>query len=154
MISHTSDLLLTRPLDNETRRLAVELLAQLLRNDDIPMQHRVQSATHVEADKIFTFGEFTFDPRFRRVTRGKCVIPLTLREYELLAALAARAGAPVSKNVLRVEVWQNTIAADSRSIDQHVSELRRKLRSQDSSSPITTTRKYGYSLNGNWVARP
>lgn len=153
MISHTNDLLLTRPLDNETRRLAVELLAQLLRSDELPTQHRVQSATHSDADKIFTFGEFTFDPRFRRVTRGKCVIPLTLREYELLGALAARAGAPVSKNVLRVEVWQNTIAADSRSIDQHVAELRRKLRCEDATSQIMTTRKYGYSLNGTWVAR-
>ena len=139
-------------IDHETRRFAVELLTQLLGDEPIPPRLKPENEPN---GHVFVFGEFTFDPRFRRVSKGKLVIALTLREYELLAALAARSGAPVSKASLRSEVWKNTIDSSSRSIDQHVAELRKKLPSDERrSSAIVTVRKYGYALNGEWIARP
>lgn len=140
-------------IDHETRRLAVELLTQLL-GDNAGIQRIRPLNMQESAGRLFTFGEFTFDPKFRRVTRSKTVIALTLREYELLAALASRSGAPVSKTTLRAEVWGNRIPADSRSIDQHVAELRRKLRIGDGECAIQTIRKYGYALSGEWVETP
>jgi DNA-binding response OmpR family regulator len=140
-------------LDQETRRLAVELLTQLLGDDQMVLNSPRRVVLPEEREKIFVFGAFTFDPRFRRVTRGREVIPLSLREYELLAALAARSGAPMSKSELRAEVWRGTIPVHSRSIDQHISELRRKLRFTDSDAPIETIRKFGYALAGKWITR-
>lgn len=140
-------------IDHETRRLAVELLTQLL-GDDTGSQRIRPLSMQESAGRLFTFGEFTFDPKFRRVTQSRTVIALTLREYELLAALASRSGAPVSKTTLRAEVWGNRIPADSRSIDQHVAELRRKLRTANGECALQTIRKYGYALIGEWVERP
>jgi hypothetical protein len=63
----------------------------------------------------------------RRVWVGGTEVPLTFQEFELLAFLTAHPGTVFSRADLVREVWQRDFAADSRTVDVHVSRLRHKL---------------------------
>ena len=54
-------------------------------------------------------------------------LTLSVREFELLSALARRAGAIVSREELYAEVWGGDLRAGDRSVDVYVSKLRGKL---------------------------
>jgi hypothetical protein len=63
----------------------------------------------------------------RRVWVDGAEIPLTFQEFELLAFLAAHPATVFSRADLVRQVWQRDFAADSRTVDVHVSRLRHKL---------------------------
>jgi DNA-binding response OmpR family regulator len=63
----------------------------------------------------------------RRVWADGSEVPLTFQEFELLAFLAAHPATVFSRADLVREVWQRDFAADSRTVDVHVSRLRHKL---------------------------
>ena len=75
-------------------------------------------------------------------------VPLTTREFDLLAALIANAGEPVSRDYLMKAVAGVTWKAIDRRIDVLVSRLRKKLHSYDPSGKalIETVRCAGYQL--------
>ena len=93
------------------------------------------------------FGDIEIDERLRIVLRSGVEVKLTFKEYELLLALARRNGAAASKQALMSEVWNTTVQLESRTLDQHVFELRRKLE-RPSREPrhLLTVRKFGYRL--------
>jgi DNA-binding response OmpR family regulator len=72
-------------------------------------------------------GPLTVDPRSRRVTHAGAPVELSPKEFDLLAYLAARAGAVVSKRELLSEVWQLPYGGSDKTVDVHLSWLRRKL---------------------------
>jgi hypothetical protein len=63
----------------------------------------------------------------RRVWVDGAEVPLTFQEFELLAFLTAHPATVFSRADLVREVWQRDFAADSRTVDVHVSRLRHKL---------------------------
>ena len=99
------------------------------------------------ATEPYAFGDIVVDEYMRIVWREGVEVSLTPKEYELLVALARRRGAPASKQALMNEVWNTTVETQSRTLDQHVFELRRKLEKM-SREPrhLITVRKYGYRL--------
>jgi DNA-binding response OmpR family regulator len=54
-------------------------------------------------------------------------LTLSVREFELLAAMARRAGAVVSRSELYSAVWGGELRGGDRSVDVYVSKLRGKL---------------------------
>ena len=54
-------------------------------------------------------------------------LTLSVREFELLAAMARRAGAIVTRTELYTEVWGGELRPGDRSVDVYVSKLRNKL---------------------------
>lgn len=74
-----------------------------------------------------TVGDLTVDPRSRRVTLGGTPVELSPKEFDLLAFLAARAGTVVTKRELLAEVWQLPYGGSDKTVDVHLSWLRRKL---------------------------
>jgi DNA-binding response OmpR family regulator len=74
-----------------------------------------------------TVGPLTVDPRSRRVTYAGTAVELSPKEFDLLAYLAARAGTVVSKRELLTEVWQLPYGGSDKTVDVHLSWLRRKL---------------------------
>jgi len=72
---------------------------------------------------------------------------LTPREFDLLTYLAARPGAVVTKQELLVEVWQQPYGSADKSVDVHVSWLRRKL-GENAQEPryLHTVRRAGVRL--------
>jgi DNA-binding response OmpR family regulator len=76
---------------------------------------------------VLTVGELSIDLRTRRAELGGRPIDLRPREFELLAFLMGRPGEYVSKVELLDEVWQRPRGASDKTVDVHVSWLRRKL---------------------------
>jgi DNA-binding response OmpR family regulator len=72
-------------------------------------------------------GPLTVDPRSRRVTNAGAPVELSPKEFDLLAYLAARVGTVVSKRELLGEVWQLPYGGSDKTVDVHLSWLRRKL---------------------------
>ena len=67
------------------------------------------------------------DHHQRRVWVDGAEVPLTFQEFELLAFLSAHPATVFSRADLVSRVWQRDFTADSRTVDVHVSRLRRKL---------------------------
>ena len=67
------------------------------------------------------------DHEQRRVIVDGAEVTLTFQEFELLAFLAAHPATVFSRADLVRKVWQRDFTADSRTVDVHVSRLRRKL---------------------------
>jgi hypothetical protein len=67
------------------------------------------------------------DHERRRVLVDGAEVTLTFQEFELLAFLAAHPATVFSRADLVKKVWQRDFTADSRTVDVHVSRLRRKL---------------------------
>jgi two-component system, OmpR family, KDP operon response regulator KdpE len=72
-------------------------------------------------------GDLTVDPRSRRVVHAGEPVELSPKEFNLLAYLAARAGTVVPKRELLAEVWQLPYGGSDKTVDVHLSWLRRKL---------------------------
>ncbi|MGN9907114.1 response regulator transcription factor [Phytohabitans sp. LJ34] len=72
-------------------------------------------------------GELRVDPRSREATLAGAALDLTPREFDLLHHLAARAGQVVTKRELLTEVWQVPYGGADKTVDVHLSWLRRKL---------------------------
>jgi DNA-binding response OmpR family regulator len=74
-----------------------------------------------------TVGPLVVDRRGRQVTYDGRAVELSPKEFDLLAYLAARPGAVVSKRELLSEVWQQPYGGSDKTVDVHLSWLRRKL---------------------------
>ncbi len=100
------------------------------------------------SDGVERFGEIEVDPAARRVCRAGDEVALTPKEFDLLLALVRRQGAVASRDTLLQEVWGYRNPVNSRTVDTHVAELRRKLE-DDPSAPrwILTVYKAGYRFN-------
>jgi DNA-binding response OmpR family regulator len=78
-------------------------------------------------DPVITIGGLSIDTRSREVTVDGRPAELARKEFELLLVLARRAGEVVSKRDLLAEVWQLAWGGSDRTVDVHLSWLRRKL---------------------------
>jgi DNA-binding response OmpR family regulator len=72
-------------------------------------------------------GGLRVDQRSRMANLDGAALDLTPREFDLLHYLAARSGAVVTKKELLVEVWQQPYGGADKTVDVHLSWLRRKL---------------------------
>jgi DNA-binding response OmpR family regulator len=93
------------------------------------------------------FADLELDPATRDVRRDGRQVVLRPKEYDLLRALVARAGAVVTRRELLAEVWGYRDDVTSRTVDTHVAVLRRKL-GHAAGEPgfIVTVAKTGYRL--------
>ena len=80
-----------------------------------------------DEDPVITVGGLVIDTRSYEVTVDGREIELARKEFELLLALARRAGEVVTKRDLLSEVWQLAWGGSDRTVDVHLSWLRRKL---------------------------
>lgn len=72
-------------------------------------------------------GTLTVDLTAREAWLDDAPLRLSKREFELLAYLAARVGQVVTRPQLLADVWRSPYGGDDRTVDVHVSWLRRKL---------------------------
>ena len=80
-----------------------------------------------EAAHAVVVGGLRIDQRTREVSLDGASIELTRKEFDLLLYLAEHAGEVVSKRVLLAEVWQQAYGGADKTVDVHLSWLRRKL---------------------------
>jgi DNA-binding response OmpR family regulator len=89
-------------------------------------------------------GTLRLDPRRREVAVGGSVVELRAREFDLLAALARDPGVVLSREALLEDVWGTDFPGETRTVDVHVSELRKKL--GPAGPTIESVRGIGYRL--------
>jgi len=80
-----------------------------------------------DPDPALTVGGLSVDRSTRVVMLDGEPLDLTKMEFDLLAYLAGRAGRVVSKRQLMAEVWQQPYGGADKTVDVHLSWLRRKL---------------------------
>jgi DNA-binding response OmpR family regulator len=109
---------------------------------------RARGSNGAERVPVERFGDIEVNPASGTVIRDGEPVTLTPKEFDLLVALLRRKGAVASRAELLGEVWEyaNT-DVETRTVDVHVAELRRKLE-DDPANPrhIVTVRKKGYRL--------
>jgi two-component system OmpR family response regulator len=114
-----------------------ELLARL---------RAVLRRTQVDPNKEqLAVGNLTFDVAARSVQRDGRSVELTGLEFDLLLALARRAGRVVPRSNLLELAGRNDVNVSDRTVDVHVSHIRKKL-GDDDALLLKTVRGVGYVL--------
>ena len=88
-----------------------------------------------ESDGRMVFRDLVIDANERRVYRNDSEIQLTHTEFDLLAFLASNAGKVLSREKILNSVWGYEYPIETRVIDVHVRNLRRKIE-EDPSHPL------------------
>jgi DNA-binding response OmpR family regulator len=96
---------------------------------------------------VVTAGDVRVDRAAHRAFLGQAELELTPKEFDLLSLLAAEAGRTVPRARIMREVWDEHWWGPTRTLDMHVSALRRKL-GDDPAHPrrIVTVRGVGFRL--------
>jgi two-component system response regulator CpxR len=99
---------------------------------------------HLPAEKIHV-DDLELSASSRSVKRDGEELPVTSVEFDLLSALLREAGRVVKKEDLSENVLERRLSPYDRSLDMHISNLRKKLGlRQDGSERIKTVRSVGY----------
>jgi DNA-binding response OmpR family regulator len=80
-----------------------------------------------ETTQPYVVADLVVDPKTRTATLRGEALDLSRKEFELLLALVSRMGEVVTRRELLVEVWQQPYGGGDRTVDVHLSWLRRKL---------------------------
>ena len=99
------------------------------------------------ARRTIVVGDLEIDVAARRTTLEGRVLDLSPREFDLLRHLAERAGEVVTKRELLTDVWHQAWGGSDKTVDVHLSWLRRKL-GETAAEPryLTTVRGVGVRL--------
>lgn len=130
---------LAKPCD--PRELTARLRAVLRRST---------TATSSTTPSIITVGDLQYSPtRGAAQTHDQENIDLTVSEGRILEALLATPGEPIDKQQLALIALERRLTLYDRSLDMHVSNLRRKLGPHSDGSPrIVALRGRGYFYSG------
>ena len=93
---------------------------------------------------LLRVGALTLDRRSREVSTDGNAIPLRTKEFDLLAALMEHVGEALTREQLLSQVWGYDFYGETRTVDVHIQQLRRKIES--SGVHIDTLRGVGYKL--------
>ena len=109
---------------------------------------RRSSSSDADAPAVLQVGDIQMNLHTHSVSQADRPVDLTLKEYELLRMLMEGAGRVVSRTDLIDEVWDPNWYGSTKTLDVHVSSLRKKL-SDDPSSPryIHTVRGVGFRFS-------
>jgi DNA-binding response OmpR family regulator len=89
-------------------------------------------------------GSLRMDPRRREATVHERRLDLRAREFDLLVALARDPGVVLTRDALLEDVWGTDFPGETRTVDVHVAEVRKKL--GEDGPAIETLRGIGYRL--------
>jgi two-component system, OmpR family, alkaline phosphatase synthesis response regulator PhoP len=106
-----------------------------------------RSGLEREASDLVIVQDLVVDLKAREVTVAGRSVDLTSTEFDLLRTLATHPGWVYSREELLEQVWGYRYLGDSRVVDVHVANLRKKLE-EDPANPryIRTVRGAGYKL--------
>jgi len=105
------------------------------------------ASTDTNAQAPFQIGLATIDPKTFQLKRGKAVEELTAKELKLLQLFAAHPGEVLSRDRLLNEVWGYNYYGTTRTLDQVIVQLRKKLGDNgDDPQHLLTVHGVGYKL--------
>jgi len=122
------------------RELLARIHALLRRTGALP-------PTEAASPEPFQIGPATIDPKTFQLTRGKTIEELTAKELKLLQFFRAHPGEVLSRDRLLNEVWGYNYYGTTRTIDQVIVQLRKKLGDNaDAPKHLLTVHSVGYKL--------
>jgi DNA-binding response OmpR family regulator len=109
---------------------------------------RRQRRADIQGDELgstIRSGELAVDVPHREATFGGEPLQLTTKEFDLLRVLVQNAGSVVVRDTLMRDVWGSDPVGSTKTLDMHVSWLRRKL-GDDANAPryVSTVRGLGF----------
>ncbi len=104
-----------------------ELLARIQALLRRSANNRTEDSTAESGDKPFKIGEATIDPKTFQLKRGKHTEELTAKELKLLQIFHAHIGEVLSRDKLLNDVWGINYYGTTRTLDQVIVQLRKKL---------------------------
>ncbi len=93
----------------------------------------------------YQIGDIRVEIDTRTVYKGKEIVYLAPKEYELFLLLVKNKNKVLTRDVILNEVWEINTEIETRTVDYHIQQLRRKLELKDK---IVTVNKIGYRLKG------
>jgi DNA-binding response OmpR family regulator len=105
---------------------------------------RASSPVAPPARTVLTHGGLRIDAGRREVTLDGRVVQLAPKEFDLLYALLEHHGIVLTRDQLLERVWGYTFAGDTRTVDVHVRQLRRKI---GEACPVVTVWGVGYKVS-------
>jgi two-component system alkaline phosphatase synthesis response regulator PhoP len=120
-----------------------ELLARI---EAVLRRGRRASADVPDETDVIRIGGLHIDRARREVSLGGQPLQLTLKEFDLLAHLAAHPGRIFTRDQLLSRVWGLDYEGGDRTVDVHVSWLRGKLRQRHGHNYFRTVRGVGYAF--------
>jgi two-component system, OmpR family, response regulator MprA len=105
--------------------------------------------TQTERNQVYTFADLIMDSDSRQVTRGKRLVPLTAKEYELLELFLRHPRQVLTREVIFDRVWGYDFGGESNVLEVYIRYLRQKLEAENESRLIHTVRSVGYVLREN-----
>jgi DNA-binding winged helix-turn-helix (wHTH) protein len=95
------------------------------------------------------FGTFTLDDDTRQLTRGRDVVHLTPKAFELLQTLVTERPKVLSKAVLQQQLWPETFVAEA-NLSNLIAEIREALDDRPRAPRfIRTAHGFGYAFSGD-----
>jgi two-component system, OmpR family, response regulator MprA len=105
--------------------------------------------TQTERNQVYQFADLTMDSDSRQVTRGKRMVPLTAKEYELLELFLRHPRQVLTREVIFDRVWGYDFGGESNVLEVYIRYLRQKLEAENEARLIHTVRSVGYVLREN-----
>jgi len=109
---------------------------------------RRERAPYPANNTAIVVGDLRVETEARRVYAHGVEIELRPKEFELLSLLAAHAGCALTRERIMTEVWDTHWFGPTKTLDMHISGLRRKL-GEPAPVTITTLRGVGYRLEAS-----
>lgn len=104
---------------------------------------------HGSAGGCLAIGDLQVEVSTRRVVQGGAELPLTAAEFDILLLLIRRCGTCVTRDELSQQALGRPLGSCDRSIDNHISNLRRKLGPRAGPvDRIRSIRNLGYCYTG------
>jgi two-component system response regulator RstA len=155
-IAKVSVLMLTAKGDPMDRIIGLEIGAddylpkpfeprELLARIRAVLRRRSENATETEASTVMRFGTLEIDRNARTVSVAGALADLTSYQFDLLVAMAERAGRVLTRDQIMEAVRGRELEAFDRSIDVHMGRIRAAIE-VDAKNPkrILTVRGVGY----------
>lgn len=106
---------------------------------------RLRQAQEVDTD-ILEFADLSLNRRTRQVYRGKRLVELTAKEFDLLEYLLVHPRQVITRDRILEQVWGYDFMGDSNIIEVYIRYLRLKLEATGEQRLIQTVRSVGYVL--------
>ncbi|WP_020617483.1 response regulator transcription factor [Paenibacillus daejeonensis] len=137
-LKHGADDYITKPFGVAELLARVSAVLRRTRNEDVRQQNT--------NEKVIVAGELSIYPDKYEVLLQEEVIPLRPKEFEVLLYLVQRPGMVITRDDLMNVVWGFDYIGGQRTVDVHVSSLRKKLELGQQSVRIESIRGVGYKL--------
>ncbi|UMZ74201.1 response regulator transcription factor [Natranaerofaba carboxydovora] len=99
-----------------------------------------------EKDNAYQYRDLTIDPNTYKVIVNDSELQLTHKEFELLLTLCKDYGVVFSRDKLLEKIWGFSFIGGTRTVDEHIKRLRKKIESKSDYTFIQTVWGVGYKF--------